>query len=43
VALVEERGPSIQVAWMADTIHDVPLQRPRELAKAIERFVAGVV
>lgn len=43
VALAEERGPSIQVAWMEDTIHDVPLQRPRELAKSIKRFVAGVV
>ena len=43
VALAEERGSSIQVAWMGDTIHDVPLQRPWELAKAIERFVAGVV
>ncbi len=42
VALAEERGPTVQVAWMEDAIHDVPLQRPRELAKVIERFVEGL-
>lgn len=43
VALAQERVPALQVAWMEDTIHDVPLQRPRELAKAIDGFVTGLV
>jgi pimeloyl-ACP methyl ester carboxylesterase len=29
-----------QVLWMEDTIHDVPLQRPHDLAHAIDRFTA---
>jgi pimeloyl-ACP methyl ester carboxylesterase len=28
-----------QVRWMPDTIHDIPLQRPTELAQTIEDFV----
>ena len=39
ITLAKERAASVTVAWMADTIHDVPLQRPRELATAIERFL----
>lgn len=27
--------------WLADTIHDIPLQRPAELARAIEEFALG--
>ncbi len=42
IAIAQERSPSVQIAWMEDTIHDVPLQRPRELAKAIVEFVAGL-
>ena len=42
IALAEERAPAVRVAWMEDTIHDVPLQRPRELAAAIERFAEGL-
>jgi len=42
IALAQEAAPSLRVEWMEDTIHDVPLQRPRELADAIERFAAGL-
>ena len=31
-----------QVHWMTDSIHDIPLQRPRELADAIVGFADGV-
>jgi len=39
IALAEERAPSLEVVWMDDTIHDVPLQRPAELAGAIRSFL----
>ena len=42
LALAEERAPAVRVVWMEDTIHDVPLQRPRELASAIEGFLEGL-
>lgn len=29
-----------RTVWMYDTVHDIPLHRPRELAKAIQRFIA---
>lgn len=32
--------PDLQVHWMNDTIHDVPLQRPEELAHLIEGFLS---
>jgi pimeloyl-ACP methyl ester carboxylesterase len=32
----------VHVAWMADTIHDVPLQRPGELADLIADFAANL-
>lgn len=28
-----------EVQWFADTVHDIPLQRPAELAQSIETFV----
>ena len=31
--------PGLQIQWMEDTIHDVPLQRPRELAQSMIEFV----
>lgn len=31
-----------QVVWMEDTVHDIPLQRPGDLAEIIERFVGKV-
>ncbi len=39
LALAQERAPAAQVVWMEDTIHDVPLQRPEELARVIEGFL----
>jgi len=39
IALAERRAPSLKVTWMNDTIHDVPLQRPQELADAIRSFL----
>ncbi|MEE8345832.1 MAG: alpha/beta hydrolase [Dehalococcoidia bacterium] len=39
IALAEERAGAVTVVWMKDTIHDVPLHRPRELANAIEGFL----
>ena len=38
VALAQESIQNLQVAWMEDTIHDIPLQRPAELAKLIADF-----
>jgi pimeloyl-ACP methyl ester carboxylesterase len=29
----------LQIVWMADTIHDIPWQRPGELAAVIDRFL----
>jgi pimeloyl-ACP methyl ester carboxylesterase len=42
VALAQESMHNLQVAWMEDTIHDIPLQRPAELAKLIADFAAGL-
>ena len=42
IALAEERAPSLEVFWMDDTIHDVPLQRPQELAGAIGSFLESL-
>jgi pimeloyl-ACP methyl ester carboxylesterase len=37
-------APRADVEWMAETVHDIPLQRPEELAARIARFLdeAGV-
>jgi pimeloyl-ACP methyl ester carboxylesterase len=32
--------PHMQIQWMEDTIHDIPLQRPEALAKLILDFAA---
>ncbi len=42
IALAEEQAPAVSVVWMEDTIHDVPLQRPRELVEAIDEFFEGL-
>jgi pimeloyl-ACP methyl ester carboxylesterase len=34
--------PQLQVHWMHDTIHDIPLQRPIELAGLIADFTTGL-
>lgn len=31
--------PNARLLWMEDTVHDIPLQRPAELAEAIESIV----
>jgi pimeloyl-ACP methyl ester carboxylesterase len=33
--------PNARLLWMEDTVHDIPLQRPRELAEAIETVAAA--
>ena len=38
VRLAEERLPRGKAVWFKDTIHDVPLQRPRDLADEIVQF-----
>jgi len=35
----EELIPDVEVAWLDDTIHDVPLQRPHLVADQIKRFL----
>jgi pimeloyl-ACP methyl ester carboxylesterase len=43
VALAQESIQNLQVTWMEDTIHDIPLQRPAELASLIASFATGLV
>ncbi len=31
-----------RVLWLKDTIHDIPLHRPQELAREIESFVLSL-
>ncbi len=38
VATAQERLQQSQTIWMTDTIHDIPLHRPAELADAIKTF-----
>jgi pimeloyl-ACP methyl ester carboxylesterase len=33
--------PNGRLLWMEDTVHDIPLQRPAELAEAIESVASG--
>ncbi len=37
--LIQERCPTLCLVRMPDTIHDIPLQRPQELAKEIVRHI----
>jgi pimeloyl-ACP methyl ester carboxylesterase len=41
VALAEQRLPRGRILWMRDTLHDVQLHRPAELATAITQFLRG--
>jgi len=41
IATAQERLARSQTLWMSDTIHDIPLQRPLELAEAIKRLAAS--
>ena len=38
-AQAEELVADIEVFWLEDTIHDVPLQRPHLVAEQIQRFL----
>jgi pimeloyl-ACP methyl ester carboxylesterase len=38
IALAEQRLKRSQTFWMTDTMHDIPLQRPGELAELIKAF-----
>ncbi|MBI3964763.1 MAG: alpha/beta hydrolase [Chloroflexi bacterium] len=42
IAAVESGLPNARVVRFADTVHDVPLQRPAELAEQIARFAASL-
>lgn len=37
--LIQERCPTLSLVRMPDTIHDIPLQRPQELAEEIVRHI----
>lgn len=41
IARAETLLPNCQVRWFADTIHDIPLHRPEELAQAMTAFIEG--
>ena len=36
------RAPRVEVEWMADTVHDIPLQRPDALAERLTSFLRGI-
>jgi len=40
IQFLSGRFPNIQVHWMQDSVHDIPLQRPAELAGLVLEFVA---
>lgn len=40
IALAEERLARHQTIWLQDTVHDVPLHRPAELAEAIKKVAS---
>lgn len=42
VARAQETMRDLRVAWMADTIHDIPLQRPEALADLISDFATSL-
>jgi pimeloyl-ACP methyl ester carboxylesterase len=42
IARAEGSLPDCRVLWMQDTIHDIPLHRPNELAHEIEGFAGGL-
>ena len=40
IAHAERANPLVRTLWFEDTVHDIPLHRPTELAKAIVEFGA---
>lgn len=41
IAVAEQKLANAEVVWMDECTHHVPLQRPKELAAAIERWLEG--
>jgi pimeloyl-ACP methyl ester carboxylesterase len=41
-AILRRAGTPVAVAWFENTVHDVPIQRPGELAERIQRFIEGL-
>jgi len=41
-ALAERLLPSVRIEWLADSIHDVPLQRPEVVARKIVEFARSL-
>lgn len=42
IARAQNRLRDCQVRWFPDTVHDIPLHRPKELAEAVERFALAL-
>jgi pimeloyl-ACP methyl ester carboxylesterase len=42
VARAQESNRDVRVHWMEDTVHDIPLQRPAELAALLAEFAKGL-
>jgi len=42
VGMAQERIGDVRVEWMGNTIHDIPLQRPAELAELIAGFATSL-
>ncbi len=42
VARAQETIKDVRVHWMEDSIHDIPLQRPAELAELLAEFAKGL-
>jgi pimeloyl-ACP methyl ester carboxylesterase len=42
IAQAQQDNPHVLVHWFADTIHDIPLHRPAELAEAISNFAQRI-
>lgn len=41
-ALAEQANPRVRTVWFEDTVHDVPLHRPAELARAVLDFSQSI-
>lgn len=41
-ALAQKSMPLARIEWLADSIHDVPLQKPELVAEKVRRFAAGL-
>jgi pimeloyl-ACP methyl ester carboxylesterase len=43
IARAEQANPLVRTIWFEDTLHDIPLHRPAELAQAISDFARSVL